>query len=115
MQDVTTVVETCIAMWNEQSDDARRDRVATALTGEATYLDPLMSGTGTDAITSMIGGAWGQFPGHRFALVSGPDAHHDRVRFTWSLAPVGGEPVAIGVDYATIADDGRLSSVTGFL
>jgi hypothetical protein len=26
-----------------------------------------------------------------------------------------GEPIAIGVDFATVADDGRMRSVTGFL
>ncbi len=63
----------------------------------------------------MIGGAQEQYPGHRFALVTGPDTHHDRVRFSWSIAPEGGEPIAIGVDFATVADDGRMNSITGFL
>ena len=56
-----------------------------------------------------------QYPGHRFALVAGPDAHHDRVRFSWSLSANGGDPIAIGVDFATVAEDGRMCSVTGFL
>jgi hypothetical protein len=64
----------------------------------------------------MIGGAQQQFPGHRFELSFGPDAHNDRVRFAWQLyGPDCGDPVASGVDYATVAGDGRLSSVTGFL
>jgi hypothetical protein len=38
------------------------------------------------------------------------------VRFTWSLAAAdGGDPVAIGVDFATVADDGRMRAITGFL
>jgi hypothetical protein len=49
-------------------------------------------------IAAMIGGAQQQFPGHRFELASGPDAHHDRVRFAW-----------------TLTGDGRLQAVTGFL
>jgi hypothetical protein len=47
--------------------------------------------------------------------VSGPDVHHDRVRFAWSLAPAAGDPVAVGVDFATTSDDGRMCDVTGFL
>jgi len=62
----------------------------------------------------MIGAAQQQFPGHRFTLATGPDAH-DRVRFTWSLAADGGQPIARGVDFAPVGDDGRLRSVTGFL
>ena len=33
----------------------------------------------------MIGAAQAQFPGHRFELAFGPDAHNDVVRFAWSL------------------------------
>jgi hypothetical protein len=36
------------------------------------------------------------------------------MRFTWSLGAAG-EPVAVGVDFATTADDGRMRTVTGFL
>jgi len=62
----------------------------------------------------MIGGVQGAYPGHRFKLVSGPDAHHDRVRFTWQLFPEGADPILTGYDYATVAEDGRLRDVTGF-
>ena len=115
MPDTMTIVDSYIAMWNEQDADRRRALVAATLTDDATYLDPLMSGEGIDQITAMIGAAQAQFPGHQFALAGTPDAHHDRVRFTWSLAPNGGAPVAIGIDFATIADDGRMRAVTGFL
>jgi hypothetical protein len=38
------------------------------------------------------------------------------VRFTWTLRPVaGGDPIAVGVDFATLAPDGRLCAVTGLL
>jgi hypothetical protein len=67
------------------------------------------------AIGGLIGAVQAQFPGHRFTLHSGPDVHHDRVRFRWALAPDGGRPVAIGLDVAELAPDGRLRAITGFL
>jgi hypothetical protein len=88
--------------------------VGQAFTDDARYLDPLMSGEGTDGITAMIGAAQAQFPGHRFELSYGPDAHNDVVRFAWQLVGADG-PVAGGTDFATVADDGRLRNVTGFL
>ena len=102
-------------MWNEPDTQERRSLVAGTVTEDATYLDPMLSGTGVDGITEMIAAAQQQFPGHRFTLIAGPDEHHDRIRFSWSLAPDGGAPVAGGTDFATIADDGRMRSVTGFL
>jgi hypothetical protein len=114
MTDITTVIDTYIAAWNEPDPGHRREIVAATFTDDATYLDPLMSGEGQDGIAAMIAGAQQQFPGHRFELSMGPDAHNDRVRFAWSLVGDGG-PVAAGVDFATVADDGRLRAVTGFL
>ena len=115
MTDATTLVSTYIEMWNEPDPERRRTLVARAVTEDASYLDPVMSGEGIDGIAAMIGGAQSQFPGHRFALLAGPDSHHDRVRFSWSLAADGGTPVAVGHDFATPAEDGRMRSITGFL
>jgi hypothetical protein len=115
MTDITTIVDGYIAAWNETDADRRRELVADAFADDASYVDPLMTGDGTDGITAMIGAAQQQFPGHRFELSAGPDAHHDRVRFAWQLVGEGGAPVAGGVDFATLADDGRLRTVTGFL
>jgi hypothetical protein len=115
MPDTETTVNSYIAMWNETDAQRRRDLVAQVVTEDANYLDPQMAGDGIEGIAAMIGGAQQQFPGLRFALHSGPDVHHDRVRFSWSLAPDGGEPIAIGTDFVTVADDGRMRSITGFL
>jgi hypothetical protein len=116
MTDIATVLDAYIASWNETDADRRRALVAETFTDDASYLDPLMSGDGTDGIAAMIGAAQGQFPGCRFELSAGPDAHNDRVRFAWRLiGPDGCAPVGAGVDFATTAEDGRLRSVTGFL
>ena len=116
MSDTTQIVQSYIAMWNETDAQQRREIVSQTVTEDASYLDPVMAGAGIDGISEMIRGAQQQFPGHRFTLIDGPDAHHDRVRFTWSLAAAdGGDPVAIGVDFATVAEDGRMRAITGFL
>src|SRR4051812_17939604 len=109
-----TTITSYLAAWNEADPDRRRALVAETWTEDGTYLDPLMSGAGIDAIAGMIGAAQAQFPGHRFALSAGPDAHNDVVRFSWVLAS-SGEPVASGQDFAVVAGDGRFASVTGFL
>ncbi len=111
---ITAVVDDYLAAWNEADPARRRAHVTRAFADDATYVDPLMAGAGADAIDGLIAGAQRQFPGHRFELAAGPDAHHDRVRFTWTLVGPDG-PVAVGLDVATLAADGRLRDVTGFL
>src|SRR5439155_17782976 len=81
MADVATVVERYIAMWNETDPECRRSIIAETWTDDATYLDPGMSGDGPDGIDAMVAGVEERFPGHRFELLAGPDAQHDRVRF----------------------------------
>ena len=114
--ELNTTVHRYIEAWNTADAERRHELVAGTWTDDGTYLDPLMSGSGHDEIAAMIGGAQQQFPEHRFELSFGPDAHNDRVRFAWRLfGPEGDAPVAAGVDFATVAADGRLRSVTGFL
>jgi hypothetical protein len=114
--DLKDLIDRYIDAWNETDAARRQELVATVWTADGTYIDPLMSGAGHDSIATMIALAQQQFPEHRFELSFGPDAHNDRVRFAWRLyGPDGDAPVAAGTDFATVADDGRLSSVTGFL
>jgi hypothetical protein len=114
MTNINDVVHTYIEGWNEPDPQRRRALVGQTWTDDARYVDPHFAGEGADGIAAMIGGVQEQFPGHRFELVDGPDAHHDRVRFTWHLQGPDG-PVAVGTDFGTIAEDGRLREVTGFL
>jgi hypothetical protein len=114
MADVTTLVDTYIAIWNEGDPARRRMMIAETYTPDARYVDPMLSGEGAEGIDAMIAGAQAQFPGHRFELTAGPDAHHDVVRFAWQLVGPDQAPVAAGVDFATV-QDGRLREVTGFL
>lgn len=113
---ITNVIDTYISAWNERVPERRRALVAAAFADDATYLDPMMSGAGGDELDAMIAGAQEQFPGHRFVLLGAPDAHHAEVRFSWRLEPAaGGDTVAIGHDFGTLAGDGRLQRVVGFL
>ena len=116
MTDVATLVDNYIAAWNEKDRQRRRALVAQTFTEDADYLDPLMNGEGQDGIDAMIAAVQQQYADYRFELAAGPDAHNDRVRFSWQLVGNGdGAAVATGYDFGTLADDGRLRSVTGFL
>jgi hypothetical protein len=115
MTEVITVVDGYIAMWNELDPGRRRQIIEQTWTEDGSYVDPHAEVEGAEAIDALVTAVQQQFPGHRFVLAAGPDAHHDRVRFTWQLVGDGGDAVATGVDFAIVADDGRLRAVTGFL
>jgi hypothetical protein len=115
MTELTTVVEGYIAMWNETDAERRRLIIEQTWTEDGSYVDPNADVAGADGLDALVAAVQEQFPGHRFVLAAGPDAHHDRMRFTWQLVAEDGGAIATGVDFATVADDGRLRTVTGFL
>lgn len=109
----TDLIDRYIAMWNETDAARRRDLIAQTWAEGASYVDPAVQGDGRDGIDAMVKAVQERFPGHCFRRTSDVDAHHDRVRFTWTLAPAHGPAIVSGTDFAVIAAD-RLQAVTGF-
>jgi hypothetical protein len=73
-----------------------------------------MQGEGQSGIDALVQGVHAQFAGHRFRQTSAIDTHHDRLRFSWELAPEDGPAVVAGTDFGVVAADGRLQTITGF-
>ncbi len=112
---ISEVVDGYFAMWNETDPERRHAVTAATWARDARYIDPMFAADGYEAMDAMVAAVHTQFPGHRFRLIGAIDAHHDRARWGWELAgPDGGPPVAVGIDVAALAPDGRLREVTGF-
>ncbi len=114
MIDVTRIVDTYIAIWNEDDSAARRALIADVWTEDATYTDPLADVTGHDGIDGLVSAVQSQFPGFVFRRLGEVDAHHAYLRFSWAAGPADGEAVVAGSDVALISD-GHLRRVVGFL
>jgi hypothetical protein len=114
MSEHTNLIDRYVATWNERDDTRRRHLIAETWTMTASYVDPLLQGEGRAGIDAAIQVAQAKFPGHRLRRTGPVDVHHDRVRFTWELAPEGGPAVVSGTDFAVLSPDRRLASVTGF-
>jgi hypothetical protein len=54
--DVTTTVDTYLAMWNETDPAKRVETITAAWTEDGHYVDPLMEGKGYDGLSAMVGG-----------------------------------------------------------
>ncbi len=113
LPDLTRLIDRYIDAWNETDAGRRRDLIVRTYAEDARYLDPAGQGCGQDAIGAMILGVQQRFPGHSFRRTSEVDAHNDRARFNWELAPADGPPIVRGIDFVEHAD-GRLRAVTGF-
>ncbi|MBO2451359.1 nuclear transport factor 2 family protein [Actinomadura barringtoniae] len=115
MSDITELVTTYLAAWNETDPAVRQARIAEVMTEDVEYTDPLVSVEGRDGLDAAMAAVQGQFEGLQFSLAGPIDAHHSLARFTWHLGRPGAKPVAVGFDVAVIGDDGRISQVLGFL
>ncbi len=104
------------AAWNATTPEDIAEAVAAAWSEDGSYVDPLAEVSGHQAIAAVVAAAHQQFPGFEFRHLGSVDAHHGVARFGWELVSVadGSAPVA-GFDVITLADDGRISTVSGFL
>lgn len=115
MINVNETVVRYVAAWNERDPKRRRDLVAKTWTEDGSYIDAHRQGTGHAAIDAMIGAAQDQFPAYRVKLISGIEAHHQFVRFSWDAGGTAEAPLYLGgTDFATLAPDGRIKLIAGF-
>ncbi len=115
MSEFADVAQRYIAAWNETDPQTRQDRVAGLWAADGSYVDPMAEVQGRDQIASLIGGVQDQFPGFVFRLAGDVDGHHRQARFSWELGPAEGPAPVAGFDVVTLDDDGRVTTVLGFL
>lgn len=116
MTQYDTAVARYFEAWNATGPEARAKAIAAAWIEDGGYTDPLAEARGHEQLAAVIAGAQEQFPGHEFRLTGAVDGHHDMARFCWELVSMadGSAPVA-ATDVITLAEDGRIRSVLGFL
>jgi hypothetical protein len=105
-----------IAAWNERDPARRHDVIAKTWTEGGSYIDAHRHGEGHTGIDAMIAAAQNQFPGYRLRVVSKIEAHNGYLRFSWAAGGTEQAPLYLaGTDFAVVAVDGRMQSVTGFV
>jgi hypothetical protein len=115
MSGFDNVVSHYLRVWNTTDEAERRKAIDEVFAEDVRYVDPLAEVEGRDALNALIGAVHQQFPGLVFTAGGPADGHHDQGRFTWHLAPAGGEPLVIGFDVAELDAAGRIRRVVGFL
>lgn len=120
MTDFDDLARRYIAAFNEPDGTARRKLVADLFTPDATYTDPMADVAGHDGIDGVLGAARAQLAGFEFRLLGPVDAHHDQARFRWAAGPAEvldgpGDAPVVGFDVLVTGDDGRITTVHGFL
>ena len=108
------IADAYIETWNETNADQRRSLLSRHWSPQASYVDPLMQGTGADQIAGLIEAVKTRFPGFRFQLLGTPNGHGAYVRLAWTLGAPGQEAPIEGSDVLEM-QDGRINRVIGFI
>jgi hypothetical protein len=114
MPNAQTIAESYIAFWNAADPEERRRRYRQDWDERATYVDPVMRGSGPDEIGALVAGVQQRFAGFSFRLIGAADGYGDYVRFRWALGPAGAEAPIEGSDVVRLSG-GRIAEVIGFL
>jgi hypothetical protein len=100
--------------WNEPDESKRRQLIERSWADGGVFQDPRDRAVGQEALLALIAGFREAFPGAAIVPTSGLDVHHEMFRFTWRIDDKDGAPVLEGFDYGELADDGRISVISGF-
>jgi hypothetical protein len=111
---VNDIVQSYGSAWNTSDEAERRALLEKAWADDGVYADPMGRAEGRDALVAHIAGFQEQMPGNRIVLTSGVDQHGNVLRFGWEMQGPDGATLMEGVDFGTLAADGRLASITGF-
>lgn len=112
--DVAATIDGHLSAYGEPDAARRADLIARVWAGDGRLVDPPIAGEGHGGISEMAEAVLAHYAGHTFRRTSGVDVHHGAFRYAWELVAPGGEVALAGVDVGELADDGRLSRITGF-
>jgi hypothetical protein len=112
--DVTAVIDTYLAAYNETDAAARQGLVDQAFAADATLIDPPLDGAGRHGISEMMGVVHQPVPGHTFRRASAVDEHHGHLRYAWELLGPDGNVALAGIDVGELDASGQLVRVVGF-
>ncbi|MFR9787591.1 nuclear transport factor 2 family protein [Streptomyces sp. MB22_4] len=116
MSNYAAAVARYFEAWNATDAEALAKAVAAAWSEDGTYTDPLADARGHEQIAAVIQAVHEQFPGFEFRQTGDVDGNHHIARFRWELvSPADGSAPVAGSDVITLAEDGRIISVLGFL
>ncbi len=108
------VLDTYGEAWNEQDEAKRRQLLEACWADDGTFTDPQSDVAGREALIAHIAEFQSQFAGARILPTSTADEHHGMVRFTWRIVAADGSTMLDGIDFSTLAKDGRIQKTVGF-
>jgi hypothetical protein len=111
MDDLSTLIDRYVAVWNEADPPARRRRIAAVWAPDGSTCHRLLDARGYEAIESRVAGSWDRWlrdGRYVFRAVSAV-SHHRAIKLNFAmLATESGRVEANGLSYLLVDKDGRI-------
>lgn len=109
---VDAVLADYVAAWTEADATKRNAKLEASVTKDVYYADntPLRATT-LGELSKLMGSLITKYRGVRMKKQSGPDAHHERMRFLYRLTDTTDAPISEGLQYIELAADGRFKRI----
>jgi SnoaL-like domain len=116
MSDVAALMAAnLLEVFGERDPERRRAAIARTYAPDVVFADEEATTTGQDALEQRVVELQSRLPADASFAPFGPlYAGGGQAALAWTLAPEGGEPIARGLDVATIAD-GRITALRTLL
>jgi hypothetical protein len=112
MTDMTDVVVSYVAVWNEPDTDERRRRIRSVWAPDGTTSHRLLDSRGYEAIEARVTGSWDKWlrEGKYIFRPNNAVRHHDVLKVDWAMVTVPGDAVeATGLSFLLLNPDGRIA------
>ena len=111
---IDAVLTDYVAAWSEADATKRNAKLAASVAKDVYYADitPVKTTTLAD-LSKHMGSLITKYRGVRMKKLSGPDLHHDRMRFLWARTDTTDAPIADGLDFMEVGPDGKFTRIVG--
>jgi hypothetical protein len=114
VNNIETLVENYVALWNEGNPARRREGIAALWAEGGAHFTRSIAAEGHALIEARIAKAYDEFVGSgQFTFVSAGnvDGHHQGVRFNWHMVSTTDHRIAaVGFDFLLLDEEGRIRS-----
>ena len=112
MDELTTLFERYLEVWNTRDEDFIRQRITETWCEGGRFVDPMEDVLAIEPLVQHVRRVQTQFPNLRYGKDSDIDAHHDVVRYRWKITD-GDNVIMNGMD-TCVVEDGRIRTVIGW-
>ena len=113
-QSAAALIDAYCQVWCEPNPQRRQQQLSQVWAPQASYTDPTVHASGSEALLAHIAQVQARRPGARVMRTSIVDEHHGWARFAWRAVHADGTTMVDGIDVIEVTPERKIQRVLGF-